>query len=262
MKIVAIGGGDMGAGETLALDQEIVSLTGKSAPNALFLPTASFDSPDYWERFQAIYRAALGCSTDVLFLWDGYAPEEIENTIQATKRNQHPHTWEFRGSLERARGAIASADLIYVGGGNTRRMIELWKSAGIDLMIREAADRGAVLAGLSAGCICWGRYGNSDAAMTEDLGKPTMRIDGLDYIPFALCPHMSREGFRLEEFKAMMRETPGTGIGMDDCCALVVVNDRYRIVACIDGAVAHRVTAESHEILEPMAQFSSLSNLT
>jgi dipeptidase E len=260
MKIVAIGGGDMRSGETLALDQEIVSLTGTVSPKALFLPTASFDSRDYWDGFRAAYEE-LGCSTAVEFLWEGYSPEEIESTIQQTKWNEHPHHWEFRGDFEQVRRSIRSADLIYVGGGNTRRMIELWQSAGIDEMLRQAGERGAVLSGLSAGCICWGAYGNSDAALTEELGKPTMRVDCLGYLPFALCPHMSREGFRLEEFKAMMRDTPGVGIGMDDCCALVVVGDEYRIVSCLDGAVAHSVTADRHDILEPTDDFAPLTGL-
>jgi dipeptidase E len=128
-------------------------------------------------------------------------------------------------------------------------------------MLEEAANRGAVLSGLSAGCICWARYGNSDAALTEDLGKPTMRIDCLDFLPVSLCPHMSREGFRLEEFKAMMRETPGVGIGLDDGCALEYVNGRYRILSSVEAATAHRVTGDSHEILDPTRELEDFGNL-
>lgn len=241
----------MGGGETIELDRHIVSMTGKANPRALFLPTASFDSRDYWEQFQFIYAGSLGCSVDVLFLWDGYEPEEIEATIQRTKWNDYPHDWDFRGNLDVVADSISKADLVYVGGGNTKRMLELWRSIGVDGMLKAAAGRGVVLSGLSAGCICWGRYGNSDFALTEDLGKPTGRIDGLDFLPVALCPHMSREGFRLEEFKAMMRETPGVGIGLDDGCALEYTDGRYRILSCLEGALAHRVTSGTHRVLEP-----------
>lgn len=260
MKIVAIGGGDMGLGETRTIDKEIVRLTGKSRPLALLLPTASFDARDDYLAFHNIY-GALGCDPAVLYLWDGYSPEEIESTIQETKWNTEPHHWEFRGNLDDVARLIAAADLIYVGGGNTKRMLELWLSIGVDRMLGEAALKGTVLAGLSAGCICWGRYGNSDYALTEDLGKPTGRIDGLDYIPVALCPHMSREGFRLEEFKAMMRETPGVGIGLDDGCALEVVDSKYRIISSIDGAVAHRLTAGTHWLLHPSDEWRDLAGL-
>jgi len=251
MRIVAIGGGDMPAGETLALDRHVLEMTGKPNPRALFLPTASFDAPLYWQGFQETYGVRLGCDADVLFLWEGYTQEEIEEIIQATKWNPEPHAWEFRGDPNRVASAVEAADLVYAGGGNTKRLLELWRSIGLDEMLRRAAERGCVLSGLSAGCICWGRYGNSDFALTEDLGKPTGRIEGLDFIPLALCPHMSRESFRLEEFKAMMRETPGVGIGLDDGCALEYVDGRYRILSCLEGAVAHRVTADSHEIIEP-----------
>lgn len=261
MKIVAIGGGDMGLGETFEIDREIVRLTGKPKPKAVFLPTASFDSLDYWDRFQAIYRGRLGCEVEVLFLWEGYRPAEIEETIQATKWNATPHRWEFRGDPDVVEKAVSEADLVYVGGGNTRRLLELWRSIGLDQWLNEAAERGAVLSGLSAGCICWGRYGNSDAALTEDLGKPTMSLDCLDYLPIALCPHMSREGFRFEEFRAMMQETPGVGIGLDDGAALQYEDGNYRVLSCIEGAVAHRFTATSHRIVEPSDDYESFDSL-
>src|SRR5579862_6850028 len=97
MRILAIGGGELRVGETLDLDRRIVALTGKLNPRALFLPTASFDSKEYWDGFRGIYAGSLGCSVDVQFLWEGYTPEEIEATIQATKWNETPHDWEFRG---------------------------------------------------------------------------------------------------------------------------------------------------------------------
>jgi dipeptidase E len=261
MKIVAIGGGDMSAGETLAIDEAVVRLTGKSTPRALFLPTASFDADGYYESFQRIYGQNLGCETDVLYLWKGYSQDEIESKIQETKWNVQPHTWEYRGDPSHVQRAIGLADLVYVGGGNTRRMVELWRSIGVDRMLREAAERGAVLSGLSAGCICWARYGNTDAALTERLGKPTMRMDCLDFLPISLCPHMSREGFRVEEFKAMMRETPGVGIGLDDGCALEYVDGKYRFIACVAGAGAHRITCSTHEILEPSSEFRDFEEL-
>ena len=102
-KLVAIGGGEIVRGETLAIDKEIVSLTGKNRPRALFIPTASSDSREYWQVFQNVYGTELGCETDVLYLL-GVSP---------TKRE-----------LEQK---ILSADLIYVGGGNTLKMMRRWR---------------------------------------------------------------------------------------------------------------------------------------
>ena len=94
-KIVAIGGGELGEGETLAIDKEIISLTGKNRPRALFIPTASSDSRGYWQTFQDVYGSELGCDTDVLYLLG----------VSSAK-------WELEEK-------ILSADLIYVGGGST-----------------------------------------------------------------------------------------------------------------------------------------------
>ena len=76
-KLVAIGGGEMAERETLAIDKEIVSLTGKDRPSALFIPTASGDSPEYWQSFQYVYGQELGCETDVLYLL-GVSPTKGE----------------------------------------------------------------------------------------------------------------------------------------------------------------------------------------
>ena len=138
-KLVAIGGGEIVRGETLAIDKEIVSLTGKNRPRALFIPTASSDSREYWQVFQNVYGTELGCETDVLYLL-GVSP---------TKRE-----------LEQK---ILSADLIYVGGGNTLKMMRRWRRLGVDSILRDAYGRGIVLSGLSAGCICWFNWGHSDS---------------------------------------------------------------------------------------------------
>src|SRR5688572_20748185 len=111
LRIVAIGGGDLRTGETLPLDRRIVELTGKDRPKALFIPTASFDSKDYFDGFASVYEG-LGCDCQPLYLWDGYTAEEIEATIQATKWNEEPHRWEFRGDLDEVRKTLAETDLV------------------------------------------------------------------------------------------------------------------------------------------------------
>ena len=138
-KIVAIGGGDFGTGETLALDREVVRLTGARRPRALFIPTASSDSFENWEAFRAAYGGELGCDAYVL-------------NLLATPPS----------SRELAE-AILSSDLIYVGGGNTLKMMRRWRRLGVDVLLRQAYDRGIVLSGVSAGAICWFRYGHSDS---------------------------------------------------------------------------------------------------
>jgi dipeptidase E len=242
LRLVAIGGGELRTGETLPFDREIVAFTGAPRPRALFIPTASQDAPGYCQTFARVYGEQLGCATDVLRLV------------------ADPPTTAV------ARELIAGADLIYVGGGNTRRMLETWRRAGTDLLLREAAAQGTVLCGLSAGALCWFRYGNSDAPLLEgDATRRTMRIDGLGLVDAALCPHLTSEAFRRDEFSAMMADTPTVGIGLEDHGALQVHGDRYRLLATRDGACAQRFARRGGEVrsdpLFAAAAYRPLSDL-
>ena len=133
-KIVAIGGGSMQERETLAIDREVVRLAGKRRPRALFIPITSYDNPERYEIFQEVYGGDLGCVTDVLNLL-GVSPSRKE--------------------LEEK---ILSSDLIYVSGGNTLKLMRRWRRLGVDKILELAHDMGIVLAGLSAGAICWFKY--------------------------------------------------------------------------------------------------------
>lgn len=242
LNIIAIGGGHLDAGETLSLDQLIVDSTGKIHPNALFIPTASDDSLDYWDIFQRIYKERLGCQTDVLYLV-----------------REHP-------AFDAIRQKIAWADLIYVGGGNTRTMLALWRRLGVDRLLEDAAQRGTILSGLSAGANCWFKYANSDAPIIEgEVGVKTARVECLGLVDITMCPHMKREDFRLEEFTCMMKSTPGIGIGLDDMCALQVRGQEYKIIAAEDGMVAHKIYWEGtqlhHERIKPSQYFQQLQQL-
>ena len=138
-KIVAIGGGELKDLDTLSIDREIVSLTGKKHPTALFIPTASGDAEGYWKTFQGIYGGMLGCKPEVLYLIkENPVKREIEEKI-------------------------LGADLIYVGGGNTMKMLKAWRKKGVDKLLKKAYGQGIVLSGLSAGAICWFAYGCSDS---------------------------------------------------------------------------------------------------
>ncbi len=242
LNIIAIGGGGLEQGETLKIDEIIVRCTGKTHPTALFIPTASDDSLEYWEIFHKVYGGQLQCKTEVLYLIKEHLPSE-----------------DIQGKIERA-------DLIYVGGGNTRKMLALWRDLGVDQILLRAAQRGTVLSGLSAGANCWFRYANSDAPILEgEEGVKTTRVEGLNLVDVALCPHMKREAFRLEEFTNMMRTTPGIGIGLDDNCAFQIRGQEYRFLAAEDDAKAHKLFWEGeklhHEYLYPTEDFHALSTL-
>jgi dipeptidase E len=95
-----------------------IQCTGKVQPTALFIPTASDDAAEYREIFQQVYGKQPGCKTDFLFLI-----------------REQP-------SIEQMKEMIEEADLIYVGGGNTRSMLAFWRRLGVDQLLLAAAQRG------------------------------------------------------------------------------------------------------------------------
>jgi len=196
MNIVSIGGGSLKKKQTLPIDRYIVKLAGKKKPRALFIPTASGDQQDYCESFDRVYGTLLGCRTEHLLL---YIRQEDRRSAAAK---------------------IASADIIYVGGGNTLRMMKMWRKLGIDRMLVRAGRQGAVLAGLSAGAICWHAWGHSDSrSYSGRKGWSYIKVRGLGLRPGLYCPHLDGEK-RHASFKTMVVREGLVGIACDNFAAI------------------------------------------
>ena len=166
---------------------------------------------------------------------------------------------------------LETADAIIVSGGNTLYALDRWKILGIDRLLREAMERGAVLTGGSAGAICWFDGGHSDSAdpdtwkqamvaktKTTKVNKkegdessdaPTstedakdweyIRVPGLGFLPGLVCPHhdktQSNGVLRANDFDNMLKRHPTeVGIGIDHWAALQVQGDSYQVVALPD----------------------------
>jgi len=213
-------------GATRSIDKEIVHLTGKKNPRALFIPTASSDDIEYWERFQKVYADKLGCRTDVLFL---------------LKRKINKEEIKYK---------IEHADLIYVGGGNTLKMMRRWRTLGVDKLLRKAWEKGTVLAGTSAGAICWFNYGHSDSMAYYHPKKWNyIRVKCLGFIPITLCPHYLKEK-RDKHYKAMIQKVGGMGLALDDCCAIEIIDDKFRIISSKKGANGFRLIKKNSKVIE------------
>ena len=196
MNIIAIGGGSLKKKQTLPIDRSVVKLTNKRSPRALFIPTASNDDKGYCEAFDHVYGDLLGCRTDHLLLYG-----RPKDRASASKK-------------------IGSADLIYVGGGNTLRMMKLWRRLGIDNMLIKAGHRGTVLAGLSAGAICWHAWGHSDSrAYSGKKNWSYIKVRSLGLLRGLYCPHLDSEK-RHASFKAMVAKDRMVGIACDNFAAI------------------------------------------
>jgi len=230
MKIVAIGGGETGRYEaivrTTAIDREIVRLAGKKEPRLLFLPTASSGHEKYCEAIYKQFSRKLGCRVEILLL---------------------VHTDPEHKAIKET---LARADIIYVGEGNTLKMMKTWPQYSVDNAIRAAMKRGVVLSGSSAGSIAWFESGNSDSQKSEEDPTKLIRVRGLGFIDALVCAHYDTEKHRRPSLKQMMKTTKGVAIALDECCAIEVIDGKYRILSSVKGRKAYRVYWKNDEFRE------------
>ena len=243
--IVAIGGGDIRRGRMLPIAREIIRRTGKRRPRFLFVPTASSDSLTYADAMEKYFGKKLHCQVEILSLI----------------REKH--------TAADIRQKILRADIVYVGGGNTLMMMKVWRRLGVDRMLREAYRKGIVLAGVSAGSLCWFRSGHSDSKSFYGKKKWTyIDVRGLGLIDARHCPHYDSETRgrkRRLDFQRMMRRKGGIGIALDDLCALVFVDHGYRVLSVAKRAHAYKVFRKKNGVLvkrlEPEMFFRPVSML-
>lgn len=218
-KIVAIGGGENGHGktqyETAVIDKEIIRLTGKSNPNFLFIGSANLYADRYYEVMKSIYGDIYGCNTDYL-------------------------TNEEHRNFSIAQSKIQWADIIYVGGGNTLKLMMGWRKYGIDKLLIEAYQADKVLCGVSAGGICWCDYGNSDSRRFTSNSDKLIRVKGLGLINILFCPHINTEANRADDLKRMMKTTHKIPAIAVDMGALEIVDNQYRILTINSSATANK----------------------
>jgi peptidase E len=207
-QIIAMGGGGFSMEPAnLALDRYVVqhAATRNGRPKVCFLPTASGDAESYILHFYEAFTS-LDCIPSSLSL--------------------------FRlptGDLE---DYILEKDVLYVGGGNTRSMLALWRDWGLDRLLRLAFEQGILLAGISAGANCWFTQCSTDSIP----GKLTV-LDCLGYLPGSFCPHYDGETERRPSFQRMVAGgeiLPGWA--SDDGAALHFV----------DGQLLHAVRSRPH----------------
>ncbi|WP_010676757.1 Type 1 glutamine amidotransferase-like domain-containing protein [Bacillus timonensis] len=209
-QIIAMGGGGFSMEpENLLLDQYTLTQVKKDTPKICFVPTASGDQTNYIERFYQAFHT-LPCQPTHLSLFEPNF-KDLENDMLAQ-------------------------DVIYVGGGNTRNMLLLWKEWGLDTILKKAYENGVILAGISAGSICWFEEG-----LTDPLHAPLYKLDCLGLLKGSNCPHYDGENKRKPSYHQLILEGKiKEGYGVDDGVALHFINET------LSTSVSSRQNAKSY----------------
>lgn len=205
----------------------MAQLTGKARPRICFLPTASADSP----------QSAIG-------FYQACAPLNVEPFVQNV----------FIESLSQTQGwdeVLLSADAIVCSGGNTLNQQAIWKAQGIDVVLRQAWDRGIVLGGASAGSLCWFEEGTTDSRP-----KALSIVKCLGFLKGSHSPHYDAEAGRRPLYHKLIGSgemKPGyacdndAGIYFED-------NEVKRVVHTRAEARVYHVSVVNGQVVEKVMQ--------
>ena len=218
-KFVGIGGGEISGWsfktkdsnqelyQTKEIDEFIVSLCEKKKPKLLFIGTASKDNEIYFNAIKNIYEN-LGCKVDFF---------NIQNNI---------------------REQILSSDIIYIGGGNTKLMLEKWNGIGLNDILLEAYNKGVVVSGFSAGCYSFFEY-NYEC------------LTGIGVIQGISCVHYEEKSEeKRNQFYEKIKENNLPGIALDNGTAIYYYENRFKIIKSIKDAKAYKITYKNEEFLK------------
>jgi peptidase E len=150
-----------------------------------------------------------------------------------------PHT----AGLE---GFLLDQHIIYVGGGNTKSMLAVWREWNLDKILYKAYQKGIVLAGISAGANCWFEECNTDS-----VPGPYTMLPALGFIKGSFCPHYDGEPNRRPSMHALIREGAILpGLAADNSAAIHLVDEEvFTCVSSVPGAKGYKVWAEAEEVL-------------
>jgi dipeptidase E len=214
--IVALGGWDPA---DVRLAEFVLGLARRDPPKLCFLPTAGAD------RDQAIAT-----------FFETFAGRTDPSVLRL-----------FGVPRAGIREFLLEQDVILVAGGNTANMLAIWRLHGVDSALREAWEAGAVLAGWSAGGICW-----FEAAVTDSFGPRLAPLhDGLGFLKGSFCPHYDSEEQRRPTYRRFVAEGLPAGYAAEDDVALHFVGTELaEVVSSRPGGRAFRIERSGDGIAE------------
>ena len=219
-QIIAIGGGGFGRViKDLKIENYIKSQCKSDSPKICFIPTATGDDNQYIENFYKAFDS-IGCKTSHI--------DFFKRTINLVEH-------------------IKKQDIIFVGGGNTKSMLAVWKDWGLDALLEEAYKNGVIMCGVSAGAICWFNKGITDS-WADDLAI----MDCLGFVDGVCCPHYDEEPTRRPYVKDSLDNADfDECIGVEGNAALHIINEEsYKSVNFGDNKNSYRISLKDNIVHE------------
>ena len=219
-QIIAIGGGGFGRnpGEGI-IENYILNQSNAKNPNICFIPTATGDNEAYKNNYYATF----------------------------TKLNCNPVHLDLFKRTPDLEDLINEQDVIFVGGGNTKSMLAVWKDWGLDFILHEAYKKGVVMSGVSAGAICWFEQG-----ITDSWSKDLKIMDCLGFVKGACCPHYDEEPERRPSLKNFLsQKVLESCYAVDGGCALHILDEKeYRSIAFSKNKNSFHVEFKNDKVVE------------
>jgi dipeptidase E len=219
--IITMGGGGFSMEpDNLALDRYIVAQSGKADPKVCFLSQASGEGRDYIINFYKAF-SELNCHPSHLSLFQ-------------------PHTADLETFL-------LAQDIIYVGGGNTKSMLALWREWNLPAILRLANEQGTILAGISAGCICW-----FEQDLTDSIPGDLTALPCLGMLSGSCSPHYDGEAQRRPSYQTLVANGGiMPGYAFDDGAAGHFVDGKLmEVVSSRPNAKAYYVELQESQAVE------------
>lgn len=193
-QIVAIGGGGFGRSiGDLKIERYIKKLSSKEDPQICFIPTATGDDSNYIDKFYDAFNF-LDCKTSHI--------DFFKRTIDLEKH-------------------VMNQDIIFVGGGNTKSMLAVWREWGLDKILLKAYKQGIIMSGVSAGAICWFEKGITDSWKDHQAILPC-----LGFVNGVCCPHYDEEPERIPFVKEILEDKRiSECMAIEGFCALHLIDD-------------------------------------
>ena len=219
-QVIAIGGGGFGrTQESNLIEQYILDQTSKTKPKICFIPTATGDLDSYIVNFYSVFTK-LKCEPS--------------------------HISFFKRTID-LQAHIQKQDAIFVGGGNTKSMLAVWRDWGLDLILKDAYDRGVVMSGVSAGAICW-----FEGGLTDSWESDLKMMECMNFIPGNCAPHYDEEPERRPATKQFLEnKSIDFMYGIEGGAALHFVDEIPKsTIQFKKNKYAYKVTLDGNKINE------------